>query len=115
MSTNAYIGITHSDGSVDYVYLHWDGYDSYAGKKLRENYKTEEQVRELISHGAISVLGDTIGERHDFDKASRDFCTFYNRDRGEELKIGATATIRGFLNKDIEYKYLFQNGKWTTY
>jgi hypothetical protein len=116
MSTNAFIGIVNSDGSVYYSYLHYDGYDSYAGEKLRANYDTEEKVRQLLDHGAISILGDTIGEYHDFDKyVGKEVCTFYTRDRGEELRTGKTQSVKGFLQKDVEHKYLFKDGIWTTY
>ena len=58
MSTNAMIYKKMQDGSVKGVYLHWDGYPSWAGDKLLNHYTTEEKVQRLIDLGAISVLGN---------------------------------------------------------
>lgn len=34
MSTHAYVGIENSDGSVTYMYVHFDGYVEELGRKL---------------------------------------------------------------------------------
>lgn len=81
------------------VYCQWDGYLSHNGRILRENYTTEAQVIELLQHGGISSLKETLGE-----------CEFYHRDRGEELTATITKNDRECVTQ--EYAYLFKNGKW---
>ena len=58
MSTNAMIYKKMQDNSVKGIYLHWDGYPSWAGDKLINHYTTEDKVQRLIELGAISVLGN---------------------------------------------------------
>lgn len=57
------------------IYCHWDGYLSYVGKILLENYYTLDKVKELISYGFASEIYETIEK-----------CIFFHRDRGEDLK-----------------------------
>jgi len=57
MATRSTIAIRNADNTVTAIYCHWDGYLSYNGKILFENYNTEEKVRELIALGDLSVLG----------------------------------------------------------
>ena len=60
MSTRSVIAVA-GNGKVEGVYCHFDGYFSGVGATLNERYNTEEQVQELISHGGISSLEETIG------------------------------------------------------
>lgn len=55
MSTNAHIGISRGKNKVEFIYLHWDGYPSYALEMLKEHYKDREKVEKLIALGDISV------------------------------------------------------------
>jgi hypothetical protein len=105
MATRSTIGILNSDGTVEAVYCHWDGYPEHNGKILVENYTTESKVRELISMGGISSLGPDIDAAH---------TTFYKRDRGE---MGAVpqgfANLTEFVeNFGEEYNYLFTGDVW---
>jgi hypothetical protein len=116
MSTNSYIGIVNSDGSVDYSYCHWDGYPAGVGKTLVDNYTTEEQVRELLSYGSISVLGSSIGEKHNFNSnESGQQCTFYHRDRDDDLELSSVYGVPTLLRRGMEYTYLFRDGEWVSY
>jgi hypothetical protein len=95
MATRSTIAIENKDGSVSQVYCHWDGYLSGVGKTLIDHYTTPDQVCDLISHGDISSLGNTIGTLHPFSPAEAkmsvadyaalydNMTTFYGRDRGE--------------------------------
>jgi len=56
MSTRSRIGILNSDGSIDSVYHHFDGYPEWLGVKLKRNYKTSAKVRALIEGGDISCI-----------------------------------------------------------
>lgn len=62
MSTRSMIAVQNVDGTILSVYAHWDGYLENNGRILLEKYNTEDKVRELISKGDISSLGDTIAE-----------------------------------------------------
>ena len=57
MSTNAHIGIYRGKNKVEFIYLHWDGYPSYALEMLKEHYKNREKVEKLIALGDISYNG----------------------------------------------------------
>ena len=115
MATRSTIAIRNDNGTVTGIYCHWDGYLSYNGKILVENYTTEAAVRELIALGDLSSLGPTIGEKVNFNDptAHKDQCVAYGRDRGE---TGVDATTFGswreMLNKvGEEYNYLFVPGE----
>lgn len=110
MGTRSLIGVETDDNCIEYVYCHFDGYPSYNGVILFENYKDEETARELISHGGMSSLGKKIhpdpSKPHSYDRRQEDVTVFYHRDRGESLVI----------DKGSEFKFLqaFKDG-WTEY
>ena len=89
------------ENSYKGVYCHWDGYLSYNGKLLLENYNTLEKVKELISFGSMSSLNTTIEK-----------CVFYNRDREEDFddyEVYSLEEMEEFLE---EYNYIFQDNIW---
>ncbi len=119
MSTRSNVGIINADGSVTAIYVHNDGYPSGVGKTLREHYNTEDKVRDLLKLGDLSILGEVIGEKHNFD--AHDFttkwCRAYGRDRGEK---GTTArkhkTVKEACSSfDNDYAYLFDptENRWS--
>lgn len=59
MSTNAIIAMAHpSNDTIEYIYLHWDGYiHNGAGETLAMYYTTREKVKELMALGDLSILG----------------------------------------------------------
>jgi hypothetical protein len=109
MATRSTIAIQNDDGTVTGIYCHWDGYLSYNGRILKENYNTEAKVRELIALGQLSALGETIGEKVDFNNAPDGQCIAYGRDRGEIDSDAETFnTWTALLNlSGQEYNYLF--------
>ena len=109
MGTRSTIAIQNADGTVTGIYCHWDGYLSYNGRILKENYNTEAKVRELIALGQLSALGETIGEKVDFNNAPDGQCIAYGRDRGEIDSDAETFnTWTDLLNlSGQEYNYLF--------
>lgn len=112
MGTRSTIAIQNVDGTVTGIYCHWDGYLSNNGRILEENYTTEEAVRELIALGDLSSLGETVGTKHDFDRAPDGECNAYGRDRGEKNVDAVTChDWIDFLNgHGQEYDYLFVPG-----
>jgi len=115
MGTRSTIAMVNEDGSVSQIYCHWDGYLSNNGKILLENYETAEKVKELIALGSLSVLGETIGKKIDFDgELPSGQCRAYHRDRDEDLQIYQYKNITDYkLNGCMEgYDYIFIDGKW---
>jgi hypothetical protein len=56
MGTHCLIAIENKDGTVQYIYCHYDGYISYMKPMLLNEYNTREYVEELISKGGIVSL-----------------------------------------------------------
>lgn len=117
MSTRCYIGIKNSDGSVDAIYCHHDGYFSYMGNMLMENYKDEKKVRELIALGDVSSVGERIypteGSGHSFENPERGVTVAYHRDRGEDYavmhcdNIGEFWAMSNSEYSDVQHQYLY--------
>lgn len=113
MGTRSTIGILNTDGTVHAIYCHWDGYYSHNGRILWENYVDEPKVRELIALGALSSLGENIGEKHNFNNAPDDQCNAYGRDRGEtDVDASVYESEAKFWSSGQEYNYLYKNGSW---
>ena len=121
--TRSAIGVVTGDGSIRAVYCHYDGYLDGVGKTLLENYKDFESIMDLVSFGDMSSLGTSIGEKHDFNRINisaeekertKDWCMFYNRDRGEsDVSFGTFQNEEDFFDHYIgcgcEYLYLFEH------
>lgn len=116
MGTRSNIGILEPNGSVTYIYCHWDGYVSHHGPILRDHYATVEKVRALIALGSISVLGEELGEKHDFDGPHDGVCNVYGRDRGEVDTDAINGTVESF-HSEHGLAYLFDPTtlSWTYY
>jgi hypothetical protein len=114
MATRSNIGILNSDGTVNYIYCHFDGYLEHNGKILNEHYITEGKVRMLMDLGDLSVLGEDIGEKQDFENRVKGTCLAYGRDRGE-TGVGVKARTCSYVDytKEYfeEYVYLFTPGQ----
>lgn len=105
MGTRSKIGILKSDGKVDAIYCHWDGYPSYNGNMLVDNYTDEKKIRKLISLGGISSLVPSL-----------DYVDSYYGWREEECPKRTYENIKVYEEAygDCwdEYNYLFKDGKW---
>ena len=115
MSTRSYIVIEKKRKSGEYyyegVYCHWDGYPSYNGQILFNNYQDREKVEKLISLGDISSLAEeieTTDSTHSFETPVEDVTVFYGRDRGED-GVGPKEVKLEDLASDvcIEYTYIY--------
>jgi hypothetical protein len=102
MSTRSAIIMKDGDGYKG-VYCHSDGYLSWNGKILLENYQDENKVRELIGLGDLSILRPEL-----------DSTTAYARDRGEVLNVAVGPTIKSVAKQIAHngYVYVFENGGW---
>ncbi len=119
MSTRSAIGVMHGD-KVKAIYSHSDGYLSYVGKVLLENYDSTK-ANMLVAMGAMSMLGKELGEKinfddrmvYDTDNVAKQ-CRFYGRDRGEtgiEFKTFSNDQEL-FDGVDAEYFYVMRDGVW---
>ena len=113
MATRSYIGVRNTDSSVDYIYCHFDGYPEHNGQILTEHYTNINRVNELLQLGDLSVLGQFIGEKMDFDKRVRDTCLAYGRDRGES-NVGKKNSGYDELitDRNVDYVYVFDGDYW---
>jgi hypothetical protein len=109
MGTRSTIAIQKTDGSVEQIYCHWDGYLDHNGTILKTNYKTPAEVKRLIRLGDLSSLGirvDPINDHHAFETPEKGTCLYYGRDRGEP-----DISFRKF--EDMIWFRL--NGQWEEY
>lgn len=119
MATRSYIGVKNQyNGTVDYIYCHFDGYPSHNGRILTENYTTLEKVKELLALGDLSVLGPEIGEQQDFNNRktqNSNWCLAYGRDRGEKgtgAKTGEFKTVISGVGVDYVYIFDYIKHQW---
>ena len=117
MATRSHIGKQLEDGSISYIYCHWDGYPEHNGKILKEHYTDEAKVDALLELGSLSILGEEIGEQQDFDNRdtrNEKWCLAYGRDRGEK---DVEAKVAESLSDMIwqAYHYVWSNGEWHCY
>ena len=114
MSTNANIGKLNGDGSINFIYLHFDGYPEAAGQILRDHYSSDTRIEELLALGSLSALGTQIGEKHSGTYQPIEWCLAYTRDFGH-LNEGSR-TIANLQEYCIrEYNYLWNGTKWLVY
>ena len=113
MGTRSTISMANDDGTVTSIYCHWDGYISHHGPILLKHYSTKAKVKSLMKLHSLSILGEFIGKRHDFDQRFPTTkprpCTSHVRDRGD------LAHAYFGLLKDVdfqEFNYLFRGSKW---
>jgi hypothetical protein len=124
MGTRSTIALEFADGTVQQVYCHWDGYLAHNGKMLQEYYSNPFTLRDLIDLGDLSSLRPTIGTKHAFSQfelraeevagfklLTEDMCTFYGRDRGEELRIRKFANFADYVanHQYEEYEYILRS------
>ena len=123
MSTRSMIAIENSDGTLDAVYCHSDGYLEHVGFVLYAFYNTPEKVKALISLGAMSWLGYRIGKPFSLNKCYTDsayFVQYQNQcapyyDCGKEKKkeICHYKSRNSLYKIDcIDFVYIFRNGAW---
>ena len=115
MATRSRIGLLLDNDYVLSVYHHWDGYPSFLGVFLQQNYTTKEQIAELLDGGDISHLdSDTDWNNEKVDNHVQ----YYNL-RGEKTEPRLDLSVEDYIENeysaDEEYAYLFENGEWICY
>jgi hypothetical protein len=119
MATRSHIGVRNLDGTVDYIYCHWDGYPEHNGNILKEYYQDMDKVNALMKLGDLSSLGQEIGEKQDFDDRTthnENWCLAYGRDRNEPNTSVTTTQFENLLHNDaVDYLYVFDGDYWECY
>ena len=119
MATRSHIGIKQSDGTINYIYCHYDGYPEHNGSVLVNHYQNIDKVNQLLDLGDLSTLSEEIGEQQDFNNRethNEKWCLAYGRDRGERNITKRNTTFEELLRDDnVSYLYVFDNDKWICY
>ena len=117
MSTNFAVGILENS-KIKAIYGHWDGHIETAGKTLQQHYDVAK-TKKLIALGSVSVLGDEIGVKQDFDSfdgRTNKTCLFYGRDRGEDDVAAKTFKTKEAMVKWFETPFFYlldaKTGVW---
>jgi hypothetical protein len=116
MATRSHIGVRNLDGTIDYIYCHFDGYPAYNGKILTDHYADMDKVNALMKLGDLSILGPEIGGQQDFDDRSthnRDWCLAYGRDRNEPNTSVKNGNYNDIISDtQVDYVYIFDGDYW---
>jgi len=111
--TRSNIGIEAKNGSIKYIYCHWDGYVNGVGATLLKYYKDPKKIKELIALGDISSLGKEIGKKQDFENPKDDWTLAYGRDRGEKgTKAKSTKNRNSVFQEEYAYIYVEAEKRW---
>jgi len=66
-----------------------------------------------LNLGDLSVLGQFIGEKMDFDKRIQDTCLAYGRDRGESNVSKKNSGYDELItDQSVDYVYVFDGDYW---
>jgi hypothetical protein len=116
MATRSHIGVRNTDGTVDYIYCHFDGYPTHNGKILTDHYADMDKVNALMKLGDLSILGAEIGEKQDFyDRFTyeRNWCLAYGRDRNEPNTSVKNGNYNDIISDtQVDYVYIFDGDYW---
>ena len=115
MATRSRIGLLLGTEHVLSVYHHWDGYPSFLGVFLQQNYTTKEQIAELLDGGDISCIDSDT----DWNNEKVDNHVQYYNDRGEKTEPRLDLSVEDYIENENsiceEYAYLFVNNEWKCY
>ncbi len=111
MATRSRIGLRLAEDAILSVYHHWDGYPEWLGVFLRQNYRTKDQVAELLDGGDISC----IDSDSDWNLEKVENHVQYYNDRGEKTEPRLDLSEDDYLANGEEYAYIFDEGEWICY
>ncbi len=111
MATRSRIGLRLAEDAILSVYHHWDGYPEWLGVFLRQNYRTKDQVAELLDGGDISCIDSDT----DWNLEKVENHVQYYNDRGEKTEPRLDLSEDDYLANGEEYAYIFDEGEWICY
>ena len=100
MGTRAHIAVKHSNNTVTWAYVHYDGYVASTGVLLQALYNSYEDACRLVDYYSIEAVTDewrTIRSPGYFK---------HKRDRDPRIVDSANKIPY------CEYVYLWQDGEW---
>jgi hypothetical protein len=100
MGTHCYIALEHNDGTITFIYCHFDGYFSGVGKLLYHYYTTSEVVEQLLEKGSITSLELPINDMKRYDPIEK-------WTAGDQFEFESEF----YKHMDISYYYLFTKEK----
>lgn len=102
MATRSLICQELDDGTVKYIYCHWDGGLWGVGRYLHENYQDRDKVAHLLSLGNLSSIGSEI---HDCQPTSDGSpASFY------DSRVEFMAMTRDFRDWPMGAEYIYLLG-----
>ena len=111
MATRARIGLRLAEDAILSVYHHWDGYPTWLGVHLRQNYRTKDKIAELLDGGDISCIdSDTDWSLEKVEN----YVQYYN-ERGEDTEPRLDLNEQDYFDDNEEYAYIFDDGEWLCY
>lgn len=108
MSTRWQIAAKLSDGQFACIYVHCDGYPSYALNVLSTHYTDQEKIDELISRGDCLSIGPDIESCETFRSRGDDW-----QDVAPSYGESLTDAAENHLHGDEEYRYGWDGNAWT--
>lgn len=112
MATRSLIGKIDND-KVKYIYCHFDGYPEYVGECLTNNWRNPRKINALLNKGDLVSLGSKLKDKNKSNK--RLHTQFSEHSINHELVAKSDYGSASWLEKDwwdIEFIYLFADGKW---
>ena len=113
MATRCLIGKIVDYEMVKYIYCHFDGYPEGVGECLTINWKDSRKINALLSKGDLNSLGSKLKDKNKSN--SRLHTQFSEYSENHQLVSKLDYESSSWLEKDwwdIEYIYLFIDGKW---
>jgi len=105
MGTRSNIGLEEPDGTILYVYCHYDGYLEHNGAMLVKHYSDEKKIRELLNLGDLRCLDTTLAES-----------VFFGRDKGEQGAQRVYVNSRGAMtSQEFSYLWSVRGQAWFVY
>jgi hypothetical protein len=129
MATNSRIAVLKTNGQVESIYVHNDGYilsppkNNYKGHlgvggMIFVYYNSQNKAEELVSLGNLSAVYENINTEkpHSFSKPQPNVCIAYSRDRNEKHSSNIFESLEDFekfgSKIDEGTNYLFKDDKW---
>ncbi len=102
MSTHAHLGIENPDGSIAYIYCHFDGYPKNMVPMLTLHWATPERVETLIAKGDLQCIKSRLSNCEPFLPKGGPY-----RTPSAEAFAEIAPALPG------SYVYLYRSGAWT--
>ncbi len=112
MSTNSTVSVEQTDGTIESIYVHFDGYQTGGvGEALATSYNTRLQMQAIVNAGDHRCITDGGKESYDDNSPKGVFNSFYNMLEEFGQQYNYVFTLDGVLmcydgrGNDITAKY----------